>query len=152
MNSTMSEEAINKRNEMFREVHPAEPATHEKTFVTVDESVYNGAFTATQGKTLADVQRENEQTVNDLFKPQDEIGSVFETREKKLEEKALSHEKNEVKPTSNNNNNGIDQNVLDNLKNQVDMLDSSKKEAELKNKDEATMSGPANRSSFGDLK
>ena len=116
MNSTMSEEAINKRNEMFREVHPAGPATHEKTFVTVDESVYNGAFTATQGKTLADVQRENEQTVNDLFKPQDEIGSVFETRDKKLEEKVLSHEKNEVKPTSNNNNNGIDPNNIDALK------------------------------------
>lgn len=108
----MSEEAINKRNEMFREVHPAGPATHEKTFVTVDESVYNGAFTATQGKTLADVQRENEQTVNDLFKPQDEIGSVFETREKKLEEK-ISNERNDFKPTSNN---GIDPNDIDALK------------------------------------
>ena len=86
----MSEEAINKRNEMFREVHPAGPATHEKTFVTVDESVYNGAFTATQGKTLADVQRENEQTVNDLFKPQEKIGKVFEESGKKLEEKALT--------------------------------------------------------------
>ena len=87
MNSTMSEEAINKRNEMFREVHPAGPATHEKTFVTVDESVYNGAFTATQGKTLADVQRENEKTVNDLFKPQEKIGKVFEPSGEKLEEK-----------------------------------------------------------------
>lgn len=112
----MSEEAINKRNEMFREVHPAGPATHEKTFVTVDESVYNGAFTATQGKTQKDIQRENERTVDNLFKPQDEIGSVFETREKKLEEKVLSHEKNEVKPTSNNNNNGIDPNDIDALK------------------------------------
>ena len=112
----MSEEAINKRNEMFREVHPAGPATHEKTFVTVDESVYNGAFTATQGKTLADVQRENEQTVNDLFKPQEKIGKVFEESGKRLEEKALSHEKNEVKPTSNNNNNGIDPNAVDALK------------------------------------
>lgn len=83
----MSEEAINKRNEMFREVHPAGPATHEKTFVTVDESVYNGAFTATQGKTLADVQRENEKTVNDLFKPQEKIGKVFEPSGEKLEEK-----------------------------------------------------------------
>ena len=90
MNSTMSEEAINKRNEMFREVHPAGPATHEKTFVTVDESVYNGAFTVTQGKTPAEVQRENERTVDDLFKPQDEIGSVFEESGKKLEEKALT--------------------------------------------------------------
>ena len=113
MNSTMSEEAINKRNEMFREVHPAGPATHEKTFVTVDESVYNGAFTATQGKTLADVQRENEQTVNDLFKPQEEIGSVFETREKKLEEKALTSDKEDIKSVTNN---GIDPNDIDALK------------------------------------
>lgn len=83
----MSEEAINKRNEMFREVHPAGPATHEKTFVTVDESVYNGAFTATQGKTLADVQRENEGTVNKLFEEPQEIGRVFEPSGEKLEEK-----------------------------------------------------------------
>ena len=110
----MSEEAINKRNEMFREVHPAGPATHEKAFVTVDESVYNGAFTATQGKTLADVQRENEQTVDDLFK-QEEIGSVFE-KGQKLEEKALSNEKNEIKPTTNN---GIDSNAVDTLKREL---------------------------------
>ena len=106
----MSEEAINKRNEMFREVHPAGPATHEKTFVTVDESVYREAMT------LKDAQEKNRQTVDDLFKPQDEIGSVFETRDKKLEEKVLSYEKNEVKPTSNNNNNGIDPNDIDALK------------------------------------
>lgn len=118
----MSEEAINKRNEMFREVHPAGPATHEKTFVTVDESVYNGAFTATQGKTLADVQRENEQTVNDLFKPQDEIGSVFETREKKLEEKALSNGKDEVKST---NNNGIDLRGLESIRQESSAQDKT---------------------------
>ena len=117
----MSEEAINKRNEMFREVHPAEPATHEKTFVTVDESVYNGAFTATQGKTLADVQRENEQTVNDLFKPQDEIGSVFETREKKLEEK-ISNERNDFKPTSNN---GIDSKGLESIRQESSTQDKT---------------------------
>ena len=121
MNSTMSEEAVNKRNEMFREVHPAEPATHEKTFVTVDESVYNGAFTATQGKTLADVQRENEQTVNDLFKPQDEIGSVFETREKKLEEK-ISNERNDFKPTSNN---GIDSKGLESIRQESSTQDKT---------------------------
>ena len=121
MNSTMSEEAINKRNEMFREVHPAGPATHEKTFVTVDESVYNGAFTATQGKTLADVQRENEQTVNDLFKPQDEIGSVFETREKKLEEK-ISNERNDFKPTSNN---GIDSKGLESIRQESSTQDKT---------------------------
>lgn len=118
----MSEEAINKRNEMFREVHPAGPATHEKTFVTVDESVYNGAFTATQGKTLADVQRENEKTVNDLFKPQDEIGSVFETREKKLEEKALSNEKDSVKPTTNN---GIDSRGLESIRQESSAQDKT---------------------------
>lgn len=117
----MSEEAINKRNEMFREVHPAGPATHEKTFVTVDESVYNGAFTATQGKTLADVQRENEQTVNDLFKPQDEIGSVFETREKKLEEK-ISNERNDFKPTSNN---GIDSKGLESIRQESSTQDKT---------------------------
>lgn len=111
----MSEEAINKRNEMFREVHPAEPATHEKTFVTVDESVYNGAFTATQGKTLADVQRENEQTVNDLFKPQDEIGSVFEKGEK-LEEKALTSDKKDIKSVTNN---GIEPNAIDAIKREL---------------------------------
>lgn len=104
----MSEEAINKRNEMFREVHPAGPATHEKTFVTVDESVYREAMT------LKDAQEKNRQTVDDLFK-QEEIGSVFE-KGQKLEEKTLSHEKNEVKPTSNNNNNGIDPNAVDALK------------------------------------
>ena len=108
----MSEEAINKRNEMFREVHPAEPATHKKTFVTVDESVYREAMT------LKDVQRKNEETVNALFEKeskQDEIGSVFE-KGQKLEEKTLSHEKDSVKPTSNNNNNGIDPNAVDALK------------------------------------
>lgn len=59
----------------------------KKTFVTVDESVYNGAFTATQGKTLADVQRENEGTVNKLFEEPQEIGRVFEPSGEKLEEK-----------------------------------------------------------------
>lgn len=117
----MSEEAINKRNEMFREVHPAGPATHEKTFVTVDESVYNGAFTATQGKTLADVQRENEQTVNDLFKPQDEIGSVFETREKKLEEK-ISNDKEDIKSVTNN---GIDSRSLESIRQESSAQDKT---------------------------
>ena len=70
----------------------------------------------------------------------EEIGSVFE----KPQYPDLKEGLTKVK--------GIDQNVLYNLKNQVDMLDSSKKEAELKSKDEATMSGPATRSSFGDLK
>lgn len=104
----MSEEAINKRNEMFREVHPAGPATHEKTFVTVDESVYNGAMT------LKDVQEKNRQTVDDLFK-QEEIGSVFE-KGQKLEEKTLSHEKNDIKSTTNN---GIEPNAIDAIKREL---------------------------------
>lgn len=124
----MSEEAINKRNEMFREVHPAGPATHEKTFVTVDESVYREAMT------LKDVQEKNRQTVDDLFK-QEEIGSVFE----KPQYPDLKDGLTEVK--------GIDRKVLDSLKDQVDKLDNNKKEVELKNKDEATMFGPKGHSS-----
>ena len=73
------------------------------------------AFETTQGITREEFNEKNRRTVDDLFK-QEEIGSVFETREKKLEEKVLSHEKNEVKPTSNNNNNGIDPNAVDALK------------------------------------
>lgn len=74
------------------------------------------AFEATQGITRKEFEDQNRKAVDDLFKEPEEIGSVFETREKKLEEKALSHEKNEVKPTSNNNNNGIDPNAVDALK------------------------------------
>lgn len=117
MNSTMSEEAINKRNEMFREVHPAEPATHEKTFVTVDESVYREAMT------LKDVQEKNRQTVDDLFK-QEEIGSVFE-KGQKLEEKALSNEKNDIKSATNN---GIDSNAIDAIKRELSAQEKSIKE------------------------
>lgn len=106
----MSEEAINKRNEMFREVHPAGPATHEKLLLQLMN------LFIVKLMTLKDVQEKNRKAVDDLFKEPEEIGSVFETREKKLEEKALSHEKNEVKPTSNNNNNGIDPNDIDALK------------------------------------
>ena len=114
MNSTMSEEAINKRNEMFREVHPAGPATHEKTFVTVDESVYREAMT------LKDVQEKNRQTVDDLFK-QEEIGSVFE-KGQKLEEKALSNEKDSVKPTTNN---GIDSRGLESIRQESSAQDKT---------------------------
>ena len=113
----MSEEAINKRNEMFREVHPAGPATHEKTFVTVDESVYREAMT------LKDVQEKNRQTVDDLFK-QEKIGSVFEKGEK-LEEKALTNDKDEVKTVSNN---GIDSNAVDALKRELSTQEKGMKE------------------------
>lgn len=112
----MSEEAINKRNEMFREVHPAGPATHEKTFVTVDESVYREAMT------LKDVQEKNRQTVDDLFK-QEEIGSVFE-KGQKLEEKA-HNEKDRVKPTTNN---GIDSNAVNALKKELSDQEKGMKE------------------------
>lgn len=110
----MSEEAINKRNEMFREVHPAGPATHEKTFVTVDESVYRKAMT------LKDIQEKNRQTVDDLFK-QEEIGSVFE-KGQKLEEKALSNEKDSVKPTTNN---GIDSRGLESIRQESSAQDKT---------------------------
>lgn len=110
----MSEEAINKRNEMFREVHPAGPATHEKTFVTVDESVYREAMT------LKDVQEKNRQTVDDLFK-QEEIGSVFE-KGQKLEEKALSNEKNDIKSTTNN---GIDSRGLESIRQESSAQDKT---------------------------
>ena len=110
----MSEEAINKRNEMFREVHPAEPATHKKTFVTVDESVYREAMT------LKDVQEKNRQTVDDLFK-QEEIGSVFE-KGQKLEEKALSNEKNDIKSTTNN---GIDSRGLESIRQESSAKDKT---------------------------
>lgn len=97
---------LDQRNEAFREVHSG--PTKNDFSVKVDESVYREAMT------LKDAQEKNRQTVDDLFK-QEEIGSVFE-KGQKLEEKALSNEKNEVKPTSNNNNNGIDPNAVDALK------------------------------------
>lgn len=108
---------LEQRNEAFREVHPAGPATHEKTFVTVDESVYREAMT------LKDVQEKNRQTVDDLFK-QEEIGSVFE-KGQKLEEKALSNEKNDIKSTTNN---GIDSNAVDALKRELSTQEKGMKE------------------------
>lgn len=118
---------LEQRNEAFREVHSG--PTKNDFSVKVDESVYREAMT------LKDVQDKNRQAVDDLFKEPEEIGSVFE----KPQYPDLKEGLTKVK--------GIDQNVLDNLKNQVDMLDSSKKEAELKSRDEATMSGPKGHSS-----
>lgn len=123
----------------------------------VSEEVSNRNFERTWGmskeemyeKNLAEVRASDktEQALNKMATildktetDREEIGSVFE----KPQYPDLKEGLTKVK--------GIDQNVLDNLKNQVDMLDSSKKEAELKSRDEATMSGPATRSSFGDLK
>lgn len=70
---------------------------------------------------------------------QEEIGSVFE----KPQYPDLKDGLTEVK--------GIDQKVLDSLKDQVDKLDNNKKEAELKNRDEATMFGPKGYGSSLDM-
>lgn len=99
----MSEEVFD------NEVYPG--PTQRKFSIRVDDPK-GIAFEATQGMTRKEFEEKNRQAVDDLFKPQDEIGSVFETREKKLEEK-ISNEKNEVKST---NNNGIDSNAVDALK------------------------------------
>lgn len=118
----------------------------------VSEEVSNRNFERTWGmskeemyeKNLAEV-RANDKTEQALDKmakildqtetDQEEIGSVFE----KPQYPDLKDGLTEVK--------GIDQKVLNSLKDQVDKLDSSKKEAELKNRDEATMSGPKGHSS-----
>ena len=97
---------LDQRNEAFREVHPG--PTKNDFSVKVDESVYREAMT------LKDVQEKNRQTVDDLFK-QEEIGSVFE-KGQKLEEKALSNEKNDIKSTTNN---GIEPNAIDVIKREL---------------------------------
>ena len=137
---------LKEHREEFKQIQEAREfvAKHEK-YEQEQESAR--AFKETWGmtkeemyeKNLAEV-RANDKTEQALNKmatildkteiDQEEIGSVFE----KPQYPDLKDGLTEVK--------GIDQKVLDNLKNQVDMLDSSKKEAELKNKDEATMSGP----------
>ena len=70
--------------------------------------------------TLKDVQEKNRQTVDDLFK-QEEIGSVFE-KGQKLEEKALSNEKDSVKPTTNN---GIDSRGLESIRQESSAQDKT---------------------------
>lgn len=112
---------IKERNDAFNnEVHPG--PKHEKAFVTVDDS-RGIAFEATQGMTREDLQRKNEQAVDDLFK-QEEIGSVFE-KGQKLKEKTLSHEKDSVKSTTNN---GIDSNAIDAIKRELSAQEKSIKE------------------------
>lgn len=103
---------LDQRNEAFREVHPG--PTKNDFSVKVDESVYREAMT------LKDVQEKNRQTVDDLFK-QEEIGSVFE-KGQKLEEKTLSHEKNEIKPTTNN---GIDSRGLESIRQESSAQDKT---------------------------
>lgn len=115
---------IDKRNEAFNEGAYPGPTQRDVT-VKVHESVYKEASEATwNGKTQKDIQRENEQTVDDLFK-QEEIGSVFETREKKLEEKSLANDKEDIKSVTNN---GIDSNAIDAIKRELSAQEKSIKE------------------------
>lgn len=85
----MSKEALEKWNDAFNnKVYPG--PTQRDSSIRVD--VGDEAFKATwEGKTPADVQKENERTVNDLFKEKEEkIGRVFERDENNLKEKALA--------------------------------------------------------------
>lgn len=103
---------LDQRNEAFREVHSG--PTKNDFSVKVDESVYREAMT------LKDAQEKNRQTVDDLFK-QEEIGSVFE-KGQKLEEKALSNEKNDIKSTTNN---GIDSKGLESVRQESSTQDKT---------------------------
>lgn len=104
---------LEQRNEAFREVHSG--PTKNDFSVKVDESVYREAMT------LKDVQDKNRQAVDDLFKEPEEIGSVFE-KGQKLEEKTISHEKNEIKPTTNN---GIDSRGLESIRQESSAQDKT---------------------------
>ena len=104
---------LEQRNEAFREVHSG--PTKNDFSVKVYESVYREAMT------LKDVQDKNRQAVDDLFKEPEEIGSVFE-KGQKLEEKTLSHEKNEIKPTTNN---GIDSRGLESIRQESSAQDKT---------------------------
>lgn len=104
---------LEQRNEAFREVHSG--PTKNDFSVKVDESVYREAMT------LKDVQDKNRQAVDDIFKEPEEIGSVFE-KGQKLEEKTLSHEKNEIKPTTNN---GIDSRGLESIRQESSAQDKT---------------------------
>lgn len=92
---------LEQRNKAFNEEVYSRPRhKHEESFVIVGEDIKNDAFKATWGgKTPADVQRENEGTVNKLFEPQKEdiIGRVFEESGKKLEEKEKALTRDSVK-------------------------------------------------------
>ena len=109
----MSEEVFN------NEVYPG--PTQRKFSIHVDDSK-GIAFEATQGITRKEFEDQNRKAVDDLFKEPEEIGSVFETREKKLEEKTLSHEKNEIKPTTNN---GIDSRGLESIRQESSAQDKT---------------------------
>lgn len=84
MDSVISKETAEKWNDAFERVYPG--PTQRASSIRVD--VGDEAFKATwRGKTLADVQRENEGTVDKLFEEPQEIGRVFEPSGEKLEEK-----------------------------------------------------------------
>ena len=78
------------------------------------------AFEATQGMTRKEFEDKNRQTVDDLFK-QEEIGSVSE-KGQKLEEKALSNEKDSVNPITNN---GIDSRGLESIRQESSAQDKT---------------------------
>lgn len=127
-------EFVEKHEKYEREQESAR--TFKETWGMSKEEMYE--------KNLAEVRASDktEQALNKMAKildqtetDQEEIGSVFE----KPQYPDLKDGLTEVK--------GIDQKVLDSLKDQVDKLDNNKKEAELKNRDEATMSGPKGHSS-----
>ena len=111
----MSEWAFN------NEVHSG--PTKNDFSIHVDDSK-GIAFEATQGMTREEFEDKNRRTVDELFKEPEEIGSVFE-KGQKLEEKTLSHEKNEVKPTTNN---GIDSNAIDAIKKELSVQEKGMKE------------------------
>lgn len=131
-------EFVEKHEKYEREQESAR--TFKETWGMSKEEMYE--------KNLAEVRASDktEQALDKMAKildqteiDQEEIGSVFE----KPQYPDLKDGLTEVK--------GIDQKVLDSLKDQVDKLDNNKKEAELKNRDEATMSGPKGYGSSLDM-
>lgn len=112
----MSENVFN------NEVYPG--PTKNDFSIHVDDSK-GIAFEATQGMTRKEFEDKNRRTVDDLFdqaSKENEIGSVFEPSGKKLEEKALSNGKDEVKST---NNNGIDLRGLESIRQESSAQDKT---------------------------
>lgn len=112
----MSEDVFN------NEVYPG--PTQRKFSIHVDDSK-GIAFEATQGMTRKEFEDQNRKAVDDLFDQagkENEIGSVFEPSGKKLEGKALSNGKDEVKST---NNNGIDLRGLESIRQESSAQDKT---------------------------
>lgn len=112
----MSENVFN------NEVYPG--PTKNDFSIHVDDSK-GIAFEATQGMTRKEFEDQNRKAVDDLFDQagkENEIGSVFEPSGKKLEGKALSNGKDEVKST---NNNGIDLRGLESIKQESSTQDKT---------------------------